>query len=204
MIFWLKYRGTHFPVHDRECLIGRSPHCAVVLASPRASREHAVIRQVDDGLEILDLGSRNGTLVNGESVNQRCRLSYGDVIEVGGDRLEVSRKAPSTFPPTMDGEVQEPGEVAQRHVLELAEELLLRGAESGEREQTARAIYSMVDALVQSAEQTHCQLSAGEAVRLAAVAQVAARWTGDHSLDDWCRRVELSLSPPVGATARPL
>ena len=68
---------------DREpFLIGRLPECAVILSDPNASRRHAEIRKRDQALVIYDLGSTNGTLVNGEPVSE-SPLVDGDEVTVG-------------------------------------------------------------------------------------------------------------------------
>jgi ABC-type multidrug transport system fused ATPase/permease subunit len=55
----------------------------VLMDAPLVSRRHAVVRPVDGGLEIDDLGSTNGTWVNGERIEGVTRLAAGDVIGVG-------------------------------------------------------------------------------------------------------------------------
>lgn len=69
-------------------ILGRALDCAVVLADPRASRHHARITVSDDGVAIEDLGSRNGTLLNGERITA-AGLSPGDSIRIGGSTLEL-------------------------------------------------------------------------------------------------------------------
>lgn len=86
---WLRHRGTLIPVHMGDCLVGRSPECGIVLTSARVSREHAVVRRAPLGLEIQDLGSRNGTWVNGQRIGRPCALVAGDRVELGDDVLEV-------------------------------------------------------------------------------------------------------------------
>jgi hypothetical protein len=74
-----------------EVIIGRDSSCQVVLSSPKVSRRHCVIRRVDAALEIEELGSSNGTLVNGVRLPERGRrfLRDGDVIEVAGIAMGV-------------------------------------------------------------------------------------------------------------------
>lgn len=67
-------------------LIGRDPDCDVVLDDPGASRRHCRIRRVGQGHVVEDLGSTNGTYVNGAAVSL-WRLSGGDVIVVGNWNL---------------------------------------------------------------------------------------------------------------------
>ena len=80
IIYWLKHRGTFFPVHQGDSLLGRSPECLIVLPSERVSREHAVVRRIHCGLEIEDLGSRDGTWVNGTRIRRATVLQEGDEL----------------------------------------------------------------------------------------------------------------------------
>lgn len=66
--------------------IGRLADCDVVLDDPNASRRHAEVRSDGDGYLLADLGSTNGTLVNGQQVDHR-RLADGDVITIGAHHL---------------------------------------------------------------------------------------------------------------------
>jgi DNA-binding NtrC family response regulator len=68
--------------------IGRSSECEVQLADTELSRRHATIRRRDGRWELEDLGSRNGTRVDGEVVRGATMpLREGAVIELGGNRL---------------------------------------------------------------------------------------------------------------------
>jgi pSer/pThr/pTyr-binding forkhead associated (FHA) protein len=67
--------------------IGRSLDNDVVLAEAEVSRHHARIEYRNGAFEIVDLGSTNGTRVNGAPV-ARARLQDGDVIGLGMARLE--------------------------------------------------------------------------------------------------------------------
>jgi hypothetical protein len=70
--------------------IGRLPECEVVITDPGASRKHAQVVRRDDGFVLTDLGSTNGTLVNGETVRERL-LVDGDRITIGSTVLEFRR-----------------------------------------------------------------------------------------------------------------
>ena len=78
--------GSRLPLGDRTVGIGRLVDCEIVLDDPNASRRHAEIRSDGDGYVVVDLGSTNGTLVNGQSVEHR-RLTDGDVITIGAHHL---------------------------------------------------------------------------------------------------------------------
>jgi pSer/pThr/pTyr-binding forkhead associated (FHA) protein len=90
----LEYRGTLFPFRGSELTLGRSSYASIVVNNPRASREHAVIRSAGSKLEVMDLGSRNGTLVNGTRITTPQRLEAGDRIQIGVDVIEVLRASP--------------------------------------------------------------------------------------------------------------
>ena len=67
--------------------IGRLPDCDIVLKDKGASRRHAQIREKDGGYTLTDLGSTNGTQLNGHTV-QSGRLENGDRITIGATSLE--------------------------------------------------------------------------------------------------------------------
>jgi len=78
--------GRRLTLGPEPALIGRLPDCLVALSDPQVSRHHAEIRPVHDGFEVVDLGSTNGTLVNGVVVKEHA-LNDGDVISVGATRI---------------------------------------------------------------------------------------------------------------------
>jgi pSer/pThr/pTyr-binding forkhead associated (FHA) protein len=72
------------PVAKKEIEIGKAPHNDVVLADQTVSNTHAVILAREGGYGIVDLGSRNGTFVNGERLGDHARtLRHGDAIQLG-------------------------------------------------------------------------------------------------------------------------
>jgi len=87
--YWLRYRGTRFPVRRGEYILGRSPYCSIVVSNALASRQHCAVRLSASGLTLVDLGSRNGTSVNGERLRDERILQPGDIIRVGSDGIEV-------------------------------------------------------------------------------------------------------------------
>jgi hypothetical protein len=72
-------------------IIGRSPDADLVIADDFVSGTHVRIAPTDDGPVLEDLGSTNGTLVNGQPATRPLSLAVGDVIELGQNRLEVVR-----------------------------------------------------------------------------------------------------------------
>ena len=63
--------------------LGRTPDNTIPLPVEGVSRKHAQILFIGKGWEVVDLGSRNGTKVNGEKV-KRAVLKPGDVVDIGG------------------------------------------------------------------------------------------------------------------------
>ncbi len=75
--------GIRVPLADDLVVLGRQSGCALVLLDDQASRRHAQVVPTDAGYEIEDLGSTNGTYLNGERLTSSTLLSHGDRIEVG-------------------------------------------------------------------------------------------------------------------------
>src|SRR6056297_3193316 len=76
---------TEFPAR-----IGRQPDCTVQLNVARISRVHAEIRRDGNGgLQITDLGSTNGTFVNGRRIETFTPIASGDVIHVGDQEMRL-------------------------------------------------------------------------------------------------------------------
>jgi hypothetical protein len=72
---------------EPQIRLGRDPSNDVVLDDQTVSRLHAVLESYGSGWSVRDLGSRNGTLVNGERLLWERVLRHGDEIRLGGARL---------------------------------------------------------------------------------------------------------------------
>ncbi|SFC84454.1 FHA domain-containing protein [Streptomyces aidingensis] len=86
--------GRRFPIGDAPFTFGRQARSDVVIASRRASRFHAEVRQEAAGYVLHDRGSRNGTLVNGERVTEHV-LQPGDVITIDDESFVFEAPADS-------------------------------------------------------------------------------------------------------------
>src|SRR5262249_17277705 len=85
-----KYQGGEFPLRmNREIIIGRSSDLDMVLVEDMVSRRHAKISSTDSEVFIQDMGSTNGTFVNGEKINRRALLHAGDRSLVGTSIIKV-------------------------------------------------------------------------------------------------------------------
>ncbi len=79
--------GRRIPLGGNPLVIGRLPECDVVLADGNVSRRHAEIRPHGDGWVLADLGSTNGTRLNGFRLTAPRELRSGDEIAVGNSLL---------------------------------------------------------------------------------------------------------------------
>jgi hypothetical protein len=87
----LLWDGRDLSLDQGVTVIGRSSGCDVVVDDPNVSRRHAEIRRLGEGYSLVDLGSTNGTEVNGQRVGETS-LMNGDVIGVGTTRLTFERR----------------------------------------------------------------------------------------------------------------
>ena len=83
------FHGGMIKTHrfGRRILVGRAPSADLRLDDPRISRLHARIEMRDEGVFVEDLGSRNGTEVDGEAVTAPRRLEVDDEVTVGSAAL---------------------------------------------------------------------------------------------------------------------
>ncbi|CAN5692465.1 hypothetical protein BH20ACT23_BH20ACT23_29480 [soil metagenome] len=82
-------RGRRFEVQSGEVTIGRESTDVLIEDDSEVSRNHAVVRATDGGVEVEDLGSTNGTFVNERRISEPTRLSVGDILRVGQTRLDL-------------------------------------------------------------------------------------------------------------------
>jgi len=81
-------KGHRYAITD-EVTMGRAAGCTVTLADNYASQHHARVFRRDDAIHVEDLGSTNGTYVNGAKVTTAVALSRGDRVKVGATVFEV-------------------------------------------------------------------------------------------------------------------
>ena len=82
------HTGRTFDLNG-EVSIGRSPSSTIVLDDTFVSSAHARIFRSDDGWCVEDLGSTNGTTLNGETIRGVARVGSGDRVQVGETVLEL-------------------------------------------------------------------------------------------------------------------
>jgi FHA domain len=78
-----------FPLTAEDSHIGRLPENEVVLGSPRVSRRHALLHHTGEGVELTDVGSSNGTKLNGVALRPRFPVAVhpGDMLELADEML---------------------------------------------------------------------------------------------------------------------
>ncbi len=85
----LVWRKQALPLTDGEHIAGRDDECSLVIDATTASRRHARITVVSGNATIEDLGSTNGTHINGKRISTPTRLAPGDEVALGTEVLQV-------------------------------------------------------------------------------------------------------------------
>jgi uncharacterized Zn finger protein (UPF0148 family) len=85
--FRLRFLLQEFDLPPGETLVGRSPDCHITIEDPLISRQHARIVVTSQEATLEDLGSRNGSKVNGRPVVGRQVLSDGDRVRFGAQEM---------------------------------------------------------------------------------------------------------------------
>ncbi|GAP14235.1 response regulators consisting of a CheY-like receiver domain and a winged-helix DNA-binding domain [Longilinea arvoryzae] len=101
--------GERFSITG-EIIIGRESTCTIVVLERQVSRYHARITIKEDGVLLEDLGSKNGTYVNGEMIAEPVMLQDGDVIQVALVQQFVYLNSDATLP--LVGNLPFPGMVS--------------------------------------------------------------------------------------------
>jgi len=206
----IRYDGQEYQLTQRQTLAGRSRRCVIVLNSRLASREHCVFERSGAALTLIELGSKNGTWVNGERVTRRRQLAKGDEIRIGSDHLEVIEEARAAEAPEPRRQIEtqrmarKPSDEAfeddstatvdHASVLDLAEVLLETAGGPEQRPQTTRVILAAVDELLDHAGLTQPYLGVEEERRLRAIADRVQSWWPDGSLNAWRQGLESRLA----------
>jgi DNA-binding winged helix-turn-helix (wHTH) protein len=94
----LEWQGGRVTLGQGEHLIGRDPGTAACIKDPSVSRQHVRLEILGANVTVQDLGSKNGTLVNGHPITSATQVSDGDEIVLGSVPLivRILRQEPST------------------------------------------------------------------------------------------------------------
>ncbi|WP_395743286.1 FHA domain-containing protein [Prosthecobacter sp.] len=97
---WLRLSNGERHDLNGTCSIGRAPDNTLPIADSEVSRRHAIIQaQGEREFWLVDLGSANGTYVNGRRISQSVRLHNGDLIRVAGNEMEFATEILSAMHP---------------------------------------------------------------------------------------------------------
>lgn len=168
-------------VLDDETIIGRGQDATMRVFDETASRRHAEIVHREGRTVLRDLGSANGTLLNGERVQGEAVLFDGDVIGIGDVRMRMRSgddgDQPTVVPSTqdqieavVDPEVALPfldsvGQEAQRH-LRLVCEGAAACADAADADQLARDLLALVVEVLQPDRASICLMGAEQKLRI--------------------------------------
>jgi DNA-binding winged helix-turn-helix (wHTH) protein len=98
----LVWKRQSLPLTDGEHIAGRDAECSLVIDATTVSRRHARITVVSGTATIEDLGSTNGTHVNGTRISAPTRLVPGNEVALGSEVLQVRLRNPSALTVKID------------------------------------------------------------------------------------------------------
>jgi sigma-B regulation protein RsbU (phosphoserine phosphatase) len=87
-----------WPIPEGESKVGRNPDIPVSIPDRSVSREHALLARHGEEIAVLDLGSRNGTAVNGQRLRERHALRVGDQVAFGNVLLRLELESAPVQP----------------------------------------------------------------------------------------------------------
>jgi pSer/pThr/pTyr-binding forkhead associated (FHA) protein len=102
--------------------IGRHDDCLIRIRSSQVSRRHCELHLDNGKLLVRDLGSSNGTFVNGKRVLGQQALKPGDVLTVGGVTLKIDRAQDSGAPASPAATGPKPGDTAEVAAIAIEED----------------------------------------------------------------------------------
>jgi pSer/pThr/pTyr-binding forkhead associated (FHA) protein len=201
--FWFEYRGARYVIRPGETLVGRGDECTLQMEDSAVSRQHMMVQRAADAVTVIDLGSSNGTFVNGQPLLGSRKLRPGDVVTIGKSELVLGARdnIESNVPPGIEileqrrmpsqTEISTEPELSTIAVLEsLASSL--GGAE--DPVQLAWMIRKSIDHLLAKFESRKLELAPDQADRLQSVIAAVVSRAGDSSFTSWARAVEQRLT----------
>ena len=96
--FFLEFGDQQFPLEPRQMTVGRSRKCDVSIVDPSISRRHVEVTAADGRIVVNDLGSSNGSFINGERLQGSAEVRDGDLLRLGDAELKVRAIGPAPAP----------------------------------------------------------------------------------------------------------
>src|SRR5579884_1600231 len=85
--------GLRIAVEDQPIVVGRDPECDLPLRDSRVSWKHLRLEASNGGLKVTDLGSRNGTFINGKRLNTPSEVVTREtIIQIGSTRARLRER----------------------------------------------------------------------------------------------------------------
>lgn len=131
------------PLDGETLAVGRADTNDIVLTDPTVSKLHAVFVRYASGWSVRDLGSSNGTFVEGDQVVAERRVDHGDEIRCGATRMVLRAKAAGHLTDTVRAEPPPPVTPREKVVLVA----LCRPMGTGETFREPASVREMADAL---------------------------------------------------------
>lgn len=95
--------GRRYKLSDGEYVIGRRSDCQIFVPDMRVSRQHARLWREGEGWTLEDLGSNNGTFINGVRLQQATSLRHDDEILIANNRIRVEARDNPTESRPLEG-----------------------------------------------------------------------------------------------------
>ena len=95
--YYLDFNNQMFELEEGERTVGRSRTCDISVNDPSVSRRHVVLKAGSGRILLKDLGSSNGTFINGERIQEDGELHHGDTLGLGDADLNVRVIGTSAF-----------------------------------------------------------------------------------------------------------
>lgn len=159
--------GREYPLEGRNrWVLGRSPECDVILDAAAVSRRHVILTEKSDQFFVEDLGSRNGTYVNGQRVENEAKLNHGDQLLICDLLFEL---------------VNPRGD--QRSATSSQTASLLKAMQNGEDDQgSTSTVMATID--VSRKGMPHWQYSAKPETQLEAILEISNNLSNTLSVDE--------------------
>src|SRR5580704_17365736 len=81
--------GRRYKLGEGEYVIGRRSDCQIFVPDMRVSRQHARLWRLGEDWALEDLGSKNGTFINGVKLQQAATIKHDDEITIANNRIRV-------------------------------------------------------------------------------------------------------------------
>ncbi|MEM7584980.1 MAG: FHA domain-containing protein, partial [Acidobacteriota bacterium] len=95
--YFLDFKDQAFELSEGESTVGRSRACHIAIDDPSVSRRHVVLKADSGRILLQDLGSSNGTFVNGAKIEHSAELHHGDALGLGDADVAIRIIGMSAF-----------------------------------------------------------------------------------------------------------